>query len=773
MIADKMYATVGSFNGFSWTDSAINIQSDFSDIAYPYYMGYIKSNEIPTFYRPKKFTEDSQQSGLYHVTDAYPEQNASWLYMRNNGATIRGQNIYKDGNTWNRDNISTNPSFLNSGVMANINLYNPANIVVIYCKYDTINDTTTDAQILTISVSYNTLKKLIDGTGTITVNGYTISKTDFVESRNCYVIVEDDYEHIIAFSFFNNYFYTYTSNSTTVNYFPVVKIENADKTEINLIKAQTYEDFRLWIKASNDSVKFFENLTVSGSTFGNTVHAYNHPIWYGTSDIDVNFMFNHRGGTYYHNNMLYSQSGYLIYDGNIWYGYVCYPFVNPFDFLRLLNLYNKITYTQSLQSRTGYETGIAVSFFDENNSPLYTGKTETETYSYNDIFTDLKIWQRLNIDITVNDYDDSTKPSPTPEPTGGIDTNPEETGTNLPDFTSIRRVSGNAFNSFYKVPLVGVEEMGYLLSQSASTFWQALGTATDDKQSNLLEYIVSLKWYPVDFENGTTGTIVQFGYNGNAQLQFSAGVVIEKIDYCYQYISMGNVFVPTYLDNVSFLDFEPYTECMLYLPYIGFASVPSNKVIGHTISFDYIIDITTGIATAFVSNGQTVIFTGTGQIGVDIAVSGNDIITQSQQISSAVISGTTKLLSGAMTAGFSVASENAVGAIGSIAGTMSGIAETAISVASAKRGKPLSVSSGSGFGASFNPQTPCILVERDCIKIPSDYGHTVGYISGAYAKVSDLSGYSEIENPDLSGISGINESEMQLLADTLKSGFYA
>lgn len=375
--------------------------------------------------------------------------------------------------------------------------------------------------------------------------------------------------------------------------------------------------------------------------------------------------------------------------------------------------------------------------------------------------------------IVSNNYKPSDKPVPTPTPSGGIETNPGETGTNLPDFTSIRRVSGNAFNSFYKIPLVGVEEMGYLLSQSATTFWQAIGTATDDKQSNLLDYVISLKWYPIDFDAGKSGNVLQFGYNGNAQLQFSAGVTIEKINYCYQYVSMGSVFVPTYLDNPSFLDYEPYTECMLYLPYIGFASVPSNKVIAHTISFDYIIDITTGIATAFVTNGQTVIFTGSGQIGVDIAVSGNDIITQSQQISSAVISGTTKLLSGAMTAGFSVATENVPGAIGSIAGTMSGIAETAISVASAKRGKPLSVSSGSGFGASFNPQTPCVLVENDCIKIPYDYGHTVGYISGTYANVSSLSGYTELENPDLSGISGINESEMQILSDILKSGFYA
>lgn len=442
-----------------------------------------------------------------------------------------------------------------------------------------------------------------------------------------------------------------------------------------------------------------------------------------------------------------------------------YPIIKLSDIYKHASLFR---WTDSNYSDAGYSDGHI--FYPKVN--LETNEILCELITGNqEIVPELASWEYGT--IISDDYKPSDKPSPTPEPSGGIDTNPEETGTNLPDFTSIRRVSGNAFNSFYKIPLVGVEEMGYLLSQSANSFWQALGTATDDKQSNLLDYVISLKWYPVDFDLGTSGHIIQFGYNGNAQLQFSSGVVIEKIDYCYQYVSMGSVFVPTYLDNTSFLDFEPYTECMIYLPYIGFASVPSNKVIGHTISFDYIIDITTGIATAFVSNGQTVIFTSSGQIGVDIAVSGNDIITQSQQISSAVISGTTKLLSGAMSAGFSVATENTAGAIGSIAGTMSGIAETAISVASAKRGKPMSVSSGSGFGASFNPQTPCILVERDCIKIPYDYGHTVGYISGTYAKVSDLSGYTELENPDLSGISGINESEMQLLSDTLKSGFYA
>lgn len=442
-----------------------------------------------------------------------------------------------------------------------------------------------------------------------------------------------------------------------------------------------------------------------------------------------------------------------------------YPIIKLSEIYKHASLFR---WTDTSYADAGYNDGHI--FYPKVN--LETNEILCELITGNqEIVPQLASWEYGT--IISNNYKPSDKPTPTPVPTGGIDTKPKETGTNLPDFTSIRRVSGNAFNSFYKVPLVGVEEMGYLLSQSANTFWQALGTATDDKQSNLLDYVISLKWYPVDFENGTAGNVIQFGYNGNAQLTFSAGVTIEKINYCYQYISMGSVFVPTYLDNVSFLDFEPYTECMLYLPYIGFASVPSNKVVGHTISFDYIIDITTGIATAFVSNGQTVIFTGSGQIGVDIAVSGNDIITQSQQISSAVISGTTKLLSGAMTAGFSMVTENAAGTIGSIAGTMSGIAETAISVASAKRGKPLSVSSGSGFGASFNPQTPCILVERDCIKIPTDYGHTVGYISGTYAKVSELSGYTELENPDLSGISGINESEMQLLSDTLKSGFYA
>ena len=431
---------------------------------------------------------------------------------------------------------------------------------------------------------------------------------------------------------------------------------------------------------------------------------------------------------------------------------------------------NASLYRWTTSNVYGFSDGVSYyPTFNPNDMNEFTLGLQTGTQT--ELQQLLPLWYRLD-NAQASTYTDTDKPTPE-QPEIAVDNAPIETGSNIPDFTSIRRVSGNAFNAMYEIPLVGIEEMGYLLSQSANTFWHALGTATDDKQSNILDYVVSLKWYPCDFDDGVSQNFIQFGYNGNAQLTFSSGVTIHKINFCYQHFDMGSVFVPSYFDTICFLDYEPYTTCKLYMPYIGFVDVPANLVINHTINFNYIVDLTTGIATCFADNGHNIIYTGSGQIGVDIAVSGNDILTQSQQTVSAYLSGASKLANGVVGLGIAGLSGNAVAGIGAVGGIMSDIATTAIDIASAKRGKPVSVSGGSGFGASFNPQTPCIFVERSCIKIPSGYGHSVGFVSNAKSKIENLTGYTQIENPDLSEIPGINQNEMTILSDILKSGFYA
>ena len=52
----------------------------------------------------------------------------------------------------------------------------------------------------------------------------------------------------------------------------------------------------------------------------------------------------------------------------------------------------------------------------------------------------------------------------------------------------------------------------------------------------------------------------------------------------------------------SYLDYSPYTKITVYLPYIGFSELDTNEVMGHTLSFDYAIDLDSGEVTCAISN---------------------------------------------------------------------------------------------------------------------------------------------------------------------------
>ena len=129
-------------------------------------------------------------------------------------------------------------------------------------------------------------------------------------------------------------------------------------------------------------------------------------------------------------------------------------------------------------------------------------------------------------------------------------------------------------------------------------------------------------------------------------------------------------------------------------------------------------------------------------------------------------------ISGGINLGTSIASENAIGAVTASAGLLGDIAKSSIDIASAKRAVPVAVSSGSGFGSSFAPNTPCVIVNPPAIRLPEDYGHAQGYVYNQTVSVGAVSGFTVCDNPDLSGIPATS-TELDMIRSILTSGFYA
>lgn len=426
-----------------------------------------------------------------------------------------------------------------------------------------------------------------------------------------------------------------------------------------------------------------------------------------------------------------------------------------------------------------YQDCVTMSFLSApciiHDSKLYTPELD-EDYKLTGNWIEVTDENR-NVNPDTNTFDPSTIPTPEPpSPDSGIDDNDKGSGTNLPNLNRIRSIGAGGFMSYYLLSMSGLLDIEAGLKNAPSTFWEAIGTATDTKMTNLLQYISSLKWYPIDILSGNYGyypdtsvSEITFGFSPDAKFSFATSQY--KLGSTIRVYNMGSISIPYKLGHETFLDKDPYTTVQVWLPFCGLYPIKSDYVVGNTLAFTYIIDLVTGMCTAIVTNDRNTLLNVTGKIGVDYAVTGNDIITQSERMSGAYINGALSAISGGISLGANVASGNVAGSVVSGASLIGNIAKSSIDIASAKRAVPQAVSSGSGFGSAFAPETPCIIVNPPAIKIPSDYGHSTGYVYNQSAKISSMSGFIVCDNPDLSNIIA-TQAEKNEIYSLLTSGIY-
>lgn len=450
-----------------------------------------------------------------------------------------------------------------------------------------------------------------------------------------------------------------------------------------------------------------------------------------------------------------------------------YNAINPSDIYKHAALYRWYSPNTTVSiNKPGYQNNVI--YYPKVN--LQTNEFLCELITGDEAYVKPLIPTWMKYTLSENTYQESDKPTPTPPTPEGEDTTEKHNNENsLPVISGIRTVSGDAFSTFYDVSMYHVAALGNLLSQMPSTFWEALGTATDYKQANILDYLVSLKWYPLAIADAsdTQTNYIQFGFNGVSKIDLSAvSGTTKKLNDVNRIYHMGSVTVPYRHTQQTFLDLEPYTSVSAYLPYIGTVALQSNDVVGYTITCTYIVDLTTGMCTGILDNGTDTIYIGTGKIGVDISVSGNDILTQSEKMASSYLGAATGAVNNVLSLGSAVASENVVGAAGAAASGIADLATSAISIANSKRGIPETVGAASGFGGGYTHQTPYIKVLRPAVSIPASYGHDVGYVCNKDSTIGALSGYTVCQNPDLSGIPA-TAAELDMIRSILCSGFYA
>lgn len=293
---------------------------------------------------------------------------------------------------------------------------------------------------------------------------------------------------------------------------------------------------------------------------------------------------------------------------------------------------------------------------------------------------------------------------------------------------------------------------------------------------NPIDCVISVMQFPLDMTQfiGTEENIVlgnvTFTINNTAVSAHALKDSLFILDY-------GDV--EYYAKFGDFRDYSPYSECLLYIPYVAYVPLDTNEYIGHNIGVKVILDIITGACQALIFRDGLVMQAVNGTMGTQVKITGIQTADYINAVHRASTNYTSSLLSVAINGGITAVSAGT----GNIAGAvMGGIATTKGMIDMFNKEYeldhvkvPFKVSGTSSPAMSYENEQICRLILKRPIMdngySATTYADTVGFACCINGKVSDFTGYSVFSSVDMSGFNA-PEYDKQKILSILQSGIY-
>lgn len=288
------------------------------------------------------------------------------------------------------------------------------------------------------------------------------------------------------------------------------------------------------------------------------------------------------------------------------------------------------------------------------------------------------------------------------------------------------------------------------------TFAQAIWRKFQNYKSNPIAAICACHKLPGSLMPTLT-TQVQIRAAGCA-LTAAAGAYYANskttVDETARVLNVGKFFT-------SFLNWDPYTSCDLFLPFVGWTKIPADRIMGGSLTIKYRCDIITGNVSVLVrcfsgANGtgtNTATYQHTGNAALSVPISGND-------------NGTGKML-GAIAAGIGVAAAG-IASGGSAALAAAG-AGAGLGAATAKNTLQ-TASDYSGNAASIGILTPFLIITMPIEYTSKEFRDLHGTASGIGVTVGQLEGTGYTEFSQYKCDFECTEAEAREIEDIMKSG---
>ena len=279
------------------------------------------------------------------------------------------------------------------------------------------------------------------------------------------------------------------------------------------------------------------------------------------------------------------------------------------------------------------------------------------------------------------------------------------------------------------------------------SFWKKL-------IANPLDLIYGLSIIPVDFR--ATGMDILDGTGTVVVGLINTYIAMDKVSRQWLEVDCGSITIDETWG--AYLDYDPFTKLEIYLPFCGTHPLRIDDFMPGTISLKYVIDLLTGTCVATIKSTKdtdhddvldSVIYSFQGNCATQIPIT-------AQQFADSVRSS----ISLAASIGTMVASGGTA-----VPGML---ASTVDNVMGIKPGIERSGAVGSS-GSLLGVRTPYLILTRPRQAQPERQNTYTGYPSFITEKLSDLAGYTELQEIHLENMTA-TDTEIAEITTLLKGG---
>lgn len=240
------------------------------------------------------------------------------------------------------------------------------------------------------------------------------------------------------------------------------------------------------------------------------------------------------------------------------------------------------------------------------------------------------------------------------------------------------------------------------------------------------QFVIGLYQLPIDISSICTTSQEKIVLG-----KLETNAVGKKLLTVNRRISLGEYFISENCGN-NFLDYAPYTEIKLYIPYCGMVELPPNLFINSTVRVDMIIDVISGSCKGMIMCNDTFYTSVNGSLMCGFPLSLEQCATKSLS----VINSANSIMSGIIFGNKNYSALNTVTTLGEAMIENNNIAPSHISG---------NMDSVVNF---YSPQCCIIFISYPDVNM-GDIGKTHGKVCNYQDTLNNCHGYTVVNNPHL------------------------